>query len=215
MAGAHIPGPLETATKRAAIDEGTSARTASPLPGPIGSGEGAVQPETVATDDVTISYDAGADRTAMTTRAITVLKEICARAGVASVRVTSTARTATDQARIMHDMIKTKGVKYAKTLYGSNGDKVVDTYVEAEKKKLSAEDAKTAMRDKIVELGPYNVSHHVVGDDGKLCVFDVAPSSISAADAKLRFVREAKAHAGVSKFLGPPDDPAYHLEILN
>ena len=51
--------------------------------------------------------------------------------------------------------------------------------------------------------------------DGKLCVFDVAPSSIASKEAKKRFTKEAKAHASVAKFLEPPADPAYHLEITN
>lgn len=165
--------------------------------------------------EVVILYDASAKETAMTAKAITTLKEICSRACISSVKVTSTARTAKDQARIMYDMIKAKGAKYAKTLYGANGDKVVEVYEGAVKKKLSADDTKKEMLAKINELGPSNVSHHVVSDDGKICVFDIAPSSITSKEAKKRFTKEVKAHAGVAKFLEPPADPAYHLEILN
>ncbi len=166
-------------------------------------------------DEVVISYDASADKTTMTATAIKTLKEICSKACISSVKITSTARTAKDQARVMYEMMQAKGAKYAKKLYGTNGKKVVEVYEASEKKKLSADDIKQAMLDKINELGPSNVSHHVVSDDGKICVFDVAPSSIADAEAKKRFVKETKAHASVGKFYEPPADPAYHLEVTN
>ena len=166
-------------------------------------------------DEIVISYDASADETTMTAMAIKALKEICSKACISSVKITSTARTAKDQARVMYEMMQAKGAKYAKNLYGANGKKVVEVYEAAEKKKLSADDTKQAMLDKINELGPSNVSHHVVSDDGKICVFDVAPSSIADAEAKKRFVKETKAHASVGKFYEPPADPAYHLEVTN
>jgi hypothetical protein len=166
-------------------------------------------------DEIVISYDASADKTTMTATAIKTLKEICSKACISSVKITSTARTAKDQARVMYDMIEAKGAKYAKNLYGANGKKVVEVYEASKKKKLSADDTKQAMLDKINELGPSNVSHHVVSGDGKICVFDVAPSSIADAEAKKRFVKETKAHASVGKFYEPPADPAYHLEVTN
>jgi hypothetical protein len=43
-----------------------------------------------------------------------------------------------------------------------------------------------------------------------LNVFDVAPSSIKD---KVAFERAVKAERRVTKFLTPPDDPGYHLEI--
>ena len=168
-----------------------------------------------AADEVVILYDASADESTMTAIAITTLKEICSKACISSVKVTSTARSAKDQARVMYDMIKAKGAKYAKNLYGANGNKVIAVYEDSEKKKLSADDTKKAMLAKINELGPSKVSHHVVSDDGKICVFDVAPSSIASTGAKKRFVKEANLHASVAKFLEPPTDPAYHLEITN
>lgn len=166
-------------------------------------------------DEVVISYDANADEGAMTATAVMALKEICSKACIASVRVTSTARSAKDQARIMYDMIEAKGVDFVKNLYAASGDKVVDAYAASKKKKLSADDTKQAMLDKINEVGPNNVSKHVVSDDGSICVFDVAPSSIANAEAKKRFIKEVKAHSSVARFLEPPADPAYHLEITN
>lgn len=167
-------------------------------------------------DEVIISYGSGAVESAMSATAITTLKEICSRACIKSVTVTSTARTASDQARVMYEaLIKPGGVAYSKKLYGANGDKVVAVYEDAVSKKLTATVTKQAMLDKINELGPSNVSHHVVSDDGLICVFDVGPSSIQSDGAKKRFIHETESHSSVAKFLKPPADIAYHIEITN
>ncbi|MFT3734382.1 MAG: hypothetical protein QM776_05080 [Rhodocyclaceae bacterium] len=165
--------------------------------------------------EVVITYGANASEAAMTATALSCLREICSSACIKSVIITSTARTATDQARIMYDMIKSKGAAYVKGLYSKNGDEVVDVYESSVKAKKTEAEIKQAMLDKINEVGPSNVSHHVVAEDGKLCVFDVAPSSIPDAEAKKRFVKEVKAHAKVATFYEPPADPAYHLEVTN
>lgn len=167
-------------------------------------------------DEINIVYGTNAEESAMTQTAIKTLKEICSQSCIKSVTVTSTARSASDQARVMYEaLVKPGGVAYSKKLYGANGDKVIDIYEESVKKKLSAKDTKKAMLDKINELGPNNVSHHVVSDDGKLCVFDVGPSSIQSDEAKKRFIKEVEAHTKVTKFLKPPADVAYHIEITN
>lgn len=46
MAGSQIPGPLGVGQNTPVIDKGTSARTASPLPGPIGKNSGVTVGET-------------------------------------------------------------------------------------------------------------------------------------------------------------------------
>ncbi len=164
-------------------------------------------------DEVKIYYEAGADSNAMTDHALSVLKEICAKACISSVKVTSTARTVEDQARIMREMIAAKGTKYVKNLYGAGGQSVVAAYETATKKKLSESEVQKAMVGTINDVGPENVSNHITRKNGP-CVFDVAPSSISDS-LKKQFVREVKANASVSRFFEPPKDPAYHLEIKN
>lgn len=54
-----------------------------------------------------------------------------------------------------------------------------------------------------------NLSRHT-GDPNVLNVFDVAPSSITN---KVAFEKAVKADSRVTKFLMPPQDPGYHLEI--
>jgi hypothetical protein len=210
MTSGQIPGPLRPEKSPASIKDGTSVLAPSPKPVPIGS----TADKCPAAEDVVIQYGANADKAAMTANALKVLREICAKACISSVQITSTARTAKDQARVMYEMIQSRGVEYVKKLYGSSGQQVVEAYEETQKKNLTAEEVKAAMLDKINEVGPRNVSHHVVGSDGKLCVFDVAPSSIPA-NLRDKFVKEAKANAKVKQFFEPPKDPAYHLEVEN
>jgi hypothetical protein len=164
-------------------------------------------------EEVKITYGANADKNAMTTLALSTLREICSKACLKSVEITSTARNVQDQARIMYDMIKSQGSDYVNDLYGEGGQKIVTVYEKSKKSKLSADETKQAMVDKMEELGPSKVSHHIVNADGKLCVFDVAPSSVGNNAAKKRFVKETKAHANVQTFFEPPQDPAYHLEV--
>lgn len=166
-------------------------------------------------DEVKISYGTNANQDAMTATGLKVLREICSKACIASVEVTSTSREVKDQARIMYDMIKSKGAAYVNNLYGAGGKKIVSVYEESEKYKLSEADTKKAMADKMDEIGPSTVSRHIVSADGKFCVFDVAPSSVGDDTAKKRFVKEVNGHASVSKFFEPPKDPAFHLEVTN
>ena len=120
-------------------------------------------------DEVVISYGSGAVESAMSSTAIITLKEICSRACIKSVTVTSTARTASDQARVMYEaLIKPGGVAYSKKLYGANGDKVVAVYEDAISKKLTATATKQAMLDKInayaAELTPEHAIHNKAKD---------------------------------------------------
>lgn len=166
-------------------------------------------------EDVKISYGSNADKDAMSPTALSVLSEICSKACIGSVEITSTARQVADQARIMFDMIKSKGAPYVNALYGAGGKKIVTVYEESVKNKLADDATKKAMANKMEEIGPSTVSHHIVGTDNKICVFDVAPSSVGDAEAKKRFIKEVEANASVATFYKPPKDPAYHLEVTN
>ena len=100
---------------------------------------------------------------------------------------------------------------HQKALYGSNGDIIVDVYDANKKAGKSPTQIKEAMKAKIDEIGIDKLSNHG-GDQGKLNVFDVAPSSIDA-KKKDEFITQAEADSRVSKFLKPPSDPGFHFEI--
>ena len=68
-----------------------------------------------------------------------------------------------------------------------------------------------AMAQKIIELGPEKVSAHCTADLNK-SIFDVAPTSIPD-DKKKTFINQVTMTTGLVKFLRPPLDTAYHIEV--
>jgi hypothetical protein len=96
-------------------------------------------------------------------------------------------------------------VTAAAVIYKEPGQKVVKVY-QANPSKSRVE-VIALMEAKIRELGPTTVSKHCSTTH---YVFDIAPSSI--ADHK-KFVAAVSKNTSVSKFLQPPIDPAYHIEI--
>jgi hypothetical protein len=130
-------------------------------------------------------------------------------AGLSDLLVSSTQRTPMEQARVMFDNCERHGAEAQKKLYGRYGDQVIEVYVAGKAAGRAADRIVADMRDKIVDLGPANVSRHTA-DPRVLAVIDVAPSSVRD---KAAFERAVKADQRVSTFLVPPTDPAYHLEI--
>ena len=90
--------------------------------------------------EVTINWGSEADSSTVGANSLEILKDVCRAAGVTSVTITSTARDATNQARVMYDNLESKGVAAQKALYGDNGDKVIDVYVDLKAKKKTADD---------------------------------------------------------------------------
>ena len=167
--------------------------------------------------EVTSNFGYHANSSVVNACSLQKIKYIAAKLGLEKFTISSTARDAENQARIMYDNILSKGVPSQKALYGSNGDKVIDAYSTAKAKSGStATSIKQAMEDKINELGPGNVSKHCA-DSSVLTVFDIRPSSIPASKkaAFVNAINQAKANGEISRFLHPGNstDPAYHIEI--
>jgi hypothetical protein len=156
-----------------------------------------------------IKFGPNAKKENVTNFSMQVLEDILQAAGISSALISSTARTPTDQARVMFNNILATGVAAQKKLYAAAGDAVIDEYVKAKKAGKTPNEIKAAMEAKIISLGPTKVSHHAA-DPNVLCVFDVAPSSIVK---KAEFEKAVTKDKRVSKFLKPPLDPGYHLEI--
>lgn len=144
-------------------------------------------------------------------RARAVLEKILEVSGIPSATLTSTKRSAEDQARIMFDNLERTGVKAQHLLYGICGDMVIDVYEECKKAGLVADQIRQAMAEEIRKIGPEKISHHC-SDDPDLDVFDVAPSSIPA-EKKTLFEMHARDCSVIKKFITPPTDPAYHIEM--
>lgn len=158
---------------------------------------------------VEIKFGPNAVQQNVTNFSLKVLEDILQAAGLSSALITSTARTPADQARVMYANIVRTGVARQKQLYAAAGDMVIDEYVKAKRAGKTEVEIKAAMEAKIIAIGPTKISHHAA-DPNILCVFDVAPSSIAK---KAAFEKAVRADRRVKKFLMPPVDPAYHLEI--
>lgn len=111
----------------------------------------------------------------------------------------------------MYDNLESYGVDKQKKLYGANGDAVIDVYAKLKKEKKSAAEIKKGMEDKIVTLGSTTISKHCC-DPAKMSIFDIGPSSIPE-NKKTLFVNAIKNSKDLSKYILPPTDPAYHLEV--
>jgi hypothetical protein len=158
---------------------------------------------------VEIKFGSNAKKENVTNFSLKVLEDILQKAGLTTATISSTARTPADQARVMFNNIEAQGVAAQKKLYAAAGDAVIDEYVKAKAAKKTPIEIKAAMEAKIIAIGPTKVSHHAA-DPNVLCVFDVAPSSITK---KAAFEKAVQADKRVKKFLKPPLDPGYHLEI--
>ena len=98
MTTGKTAGPLHPEKSLGSIKDGTSVLTPSPSPVPIGITTKGCLPA----QDIAIHYGVNADKAAMTIAALNTLREICAKACISSVQITSTARTAKDQAGVMY-----------------------------------------------------------------------------------------------------------------
>lgn len=160
----------------------------------------------------TITFGTNANQAVVSDHSKTILDAILTDAGLTSCRITSTSRTPADQARVMYNNVVEHGVAAQKALYSSAGDQVIDAYVLARNQGKTPSQIKKAMENKILQIGPSRVSRHCA-DPNVLNVIDVAPSSITDKQSFESAVERAEAAGSVSKFLMPPQDPAYHLEI--
>ncbi len=165
-----------------------------------------------ANGDVTITFGSRANSSILSEYTVTTLKGILAAAGEKSALITSTIRTPADQARIMYNNIVKYGVTAQKRLYGAGGDAVIDVYVAQKGAGAGGAEIRKAMEEKIVAIGSTRVSRHC-SDPEILQVVDIAPSSIQNGTAFAAALQAAKAAGKVSKFIPPPTDPAYHIEI--
>lgn len=165
----------------------------------------------MADPEYTIEFSRTSDHAKVSETSRTVIKRIMATAGVFSVKVTSTARDAYDQARAMYDNLQSEGVAAQKVLYAQAGQDVIDVYVAGKVAKKDRNATISDMKDKIVAIGPGKVSRHCA-DATRLEVIDIAPSSVPVGRRK-DWETALAADPGVSQVFLPPRDPAYHLEI--
>ena len=148
----------------------------------------------------------------LTPSALAVMQEILTRLGVPTIRCSDGPRTPEGQAALMFKHCQERGTSAQRRLYGPIGDSIVDVYEELQGRQEA--EIRTAMRDKIIAVGPFKVSHHLCGGpDSPVDVYDFAPSSFDKGKHKA-FESALSAHPRITKWIGPPKDLAYHVEIL-
>jgi hypothetical protein len=190
---------IERATEAA---EGIGPQASDPLPP-----EPIFESAAPATIDILFGPNAkAADVTAFSRG---VLTDILRAASLAKVTVSSTSRMPADQARVMYINLEQQGIDAQLRLYKEPGRKVIEVYRQGKKDGKDAAAIQALMTAEIIRLGPTTVSRHA-SDPKILNVFDVAPSSVANRPAFEAAVRDEKR---VAKFLLPPNDPGYHLEI--
>jgi hypothetical protein len=209
---ASLPATGSPSTAPPATNPPTTAPPTNP------PAEGA-PPETAPPADatpITVTFGSNADESTVSATALGILKDVLRAANLSSAMISSTARDAAEQARVMYNnLVGTgagQGVEAQKALYGSAGDQVIDVFVAQKAAGKTADEIKEAMRAKIVELGPTSVSRHA-SDPAVLIVFDVSPNSIGDSEANESFVTAARAESRISHFIAYPDDPGHHFEI--
>ena len=160
--------------------------------------------------DVQVEFASSARAEAVSDYTLGIIKDILHSAGLRRCLVTSTARTPADQARVMFNNLERYGADHQRKLYASPGRRVIDVYVEQKARGATPERIKQAMEQCVLDTGPSRVSRHVA-DPAQRNVIDIAPSSITDRGA---FEAAVRADKRLALFLTPPQDPAYHLEIV-
>lgn len=141
---------------------------------------------------------------------IATLEGILRDANLRSATITSGARSSWEQAEAMYANVVAKGVASQLALYAAPGDQVIRVYQTERRAGRTAAQIKAAMRDKIVELGPSNVSKHCSDTHDTI---DVAAGSIANKAAFKAALNRALAAGEISKFIPPGGgEPAFHIE---
>lgn len=142
-----------------------------------------------------------------------VLMEVMDEADVRTVRVTSTERTAAEQAEVMYNYILRNSVQNAYRLYGPEGDSIIAVFERTrEQGRDAAVDAMTEETRR--QLPRAHANNRLMHTKDTHYVFDVALSSIPS-ERRQAFIRAARAHPHTTRVLGPADgeQEAVHLEV--
>ena len=163
------------------------------------------------TSKLKITLGEKVDQASVTPYSLSLVRALMLLSDVTSLKISSAYRGPEDQARVMHQNLKSgKRIRYS-----AAGTAVTKAYDTASKAKLDDATAQKLMCNEIWRLGPENVSKHAAPPNW-LNVIDIDPSSIEAM-SRQKFIEAVNKFVGtyVDKFLHPGNskDPAYHIEI--
>ena len=167
--------------------------------------QGSLKNELNQNNKLMISYGKNASKNILSQHSVNKLGEIASNTGVEKIHINSTVRSPLDQAKVMYDNLENKGTQVGYNTYGQNGDKVVKLYADSKLKKLTKDQIIKLMYNKIMELGPSNVSNHC-SDWTKLNTIDININSVPK-----EFIDECK-KMGI-KVIYEPQYQCWHLEI--
>lgn len=177
-----------------------------------GPGDSLATPTTL---KASLTFGANANPAPVTTGIQNYIRSLLDKAGAKSAVITSTTRTAVDQARAMYGNLA-NGVQIQ---YGPAGRAVTATFYQKQSLGSSPSDTQAAMVTATKQQPEWRVSRHCADFNVKV-VFDIGPNSIQPQSARGAFqallkAAEANTSEGiVTKVLTPEDnDPAVHIEI--
>lgn len=171
--------------------------------------------------DVHVGYGASAKPAAVLAKTLDIIKDGLRAAGQANATITSTARTPSEQARVMFDNLVltdniAANIASQKQLYAAPGDAVVSVFEQRvtglTRAQILAQRStiQDAMLAEIVRQGPTNVSKHTA-DPAVRNVVDIGKASFNANNRPL-FTSSVQPR--VDKLLDETKNNCYHLEVL-
>lgn len=155
--------------------------------------------------EVKIEFDPGADASKVSDYTKGILTEIGISSGNNRIAITSTARDAEAQARVMFNNLERDLAEQRRT-YKAPGQRIIDVYVALKKKGLSDSEIKAAMTKAILNEGPSNVSRHAA-DPAVVNVIDISIRRLANPAA----FKEAAMSNPVIRLLD--ENNVFHLEI--
>ncbi len=126
-------------------------------------------------EDPKLIYSKNAKKELVAPSSERILKNIAKDAGLNELKISRTASTPKDQARIMYEN-KEAGTSSS---YAKAGREVLKVYSDMKTKGASSSETKNAMEVKINEVGPTKVSHHCC-NTSDLTVVDISKNYINS-----------------------------------
>ena len=178
------------------------------LPAVDGSLEGSGAPTFERVESpVEISYRAGVNQGVVSVKSENTLQDIGLESRVFEIDVTSTARDAQGQATAMYSNLE-RDYDEQRGLYRGPGQRVIDAYDTAVGEGLDRNGVIEAMTNRIIEIGPGNVSRHAA-NPSEINVLDISQRNIPA-NSRTKFQNAANRREGVRML---NENRVFHIEI--
>lgn len=142
-----------------------------------------------------------------------VLKTAAKKSDNKTITISSTQRPPSSQARAMITNLERdwengdRTGSIQKDIYSNAGDKVIQVYVDLKSRGVSKDDILKAMEEKIIEIGPMNISKHA-SDISELNVMDIPKGNLRN---PLVFLSALRSDSRVKQVLD--ENGVYHVEI--